>query len=158
MTTVNWLLISIIVLTDTIDRLNNFIICLTNNSPAQQTPITGNCSQCYRYPGKPTELTFSVNCKPNTPPGRYLVILLSSRNALDTLEVEVYKNRKIALFNRLFSKCVFHNNCTSLHTVARVTPCDHRWPCIKKSFELECARLFSTTVKISSFYVTVICY
>ena len=147
MTTVNWLLISNIFWQISIDLLNNFIICLTNNSLAQKTPITGNCIQCYRYPGKPTELTFSVNYKPNTTSGRYLVILLSSRNILDTLDVEVYKNRKIALFNRLFSKCVFHNSCTSLHTVARVTPCYHRWPWIKKSFELKCARLFSTTVQ-----------
>ena len=72
------------------ERLNNFIIGLTNTVPTEQPPTIDRYNVCYQYNGKPPRITFTVSCNQTTPPGRYLVIQLPATEYLNIYEVEVY--------------------------------------------------------------------
>jgi len=71
-------------------RCDNFIVGLTNVSPAISAPTLYNYIVCGQYPGVVTNgTTISLYCQDNLPPFRYLVLQLPYTGYLVACEVEV---------------------------------------------------------------------
>lgn len=74
------------------DRLNNFIVGLTNNPPAVMAPTTYGYMLCGQWPGVAAAgATLFVKCADNLPPARYVVIIGYSTLPLTICELEIYR-------------------------------------------------------------------
>jgi len=71
-------------------RQNNFIVGLTNASPATSRPTLWNYTLCGQYPGAvPAAATVSLYCPYNLPPFRYLVVQSVITDHMNICELEV---------------------------------------------------------------------
>ena len=72
-------------------RSNNFIVGLTDVSPAITTPTLWNYDVCGQYPGVvPYESTVKLACTAEMPPRRYLIVQIERANdVLNFCEIEV---------------------------------------------------------------------
>jgi len=73
-------------------RSNNFIVGLTDVSPASTTPTLWNYDVCARYPGVVGDgATVHLNCTSCMPPRRYLIVQVETANeVLNFCEIQVY--------------------------------------------------------------------
>jgi len=80
-------------------RSNNFIIGLTDVSPAITAPTLWNYDLCAQYPGVVGEgATVNLTCASNMPPRRYLIVQVElANNGLNFCEIEVYVRCKLIL-------------------------------------------------------------
>jgi len=78
-------------------RSDNFIVGLTDVSPAITAPTLWNYDLCARYPGVVGEgATVNLTCTSEMPPCRYLIVQIQVENeALNFCEVEVFVRRKL---------------------------------------------------------------
>ena len=71
-------------------RQNNFIVGLTNVSPATSRPTLWNYTLCGQYPGAvPAAATVSLYCPYNLPPFRYVIVQFPITDHLTVCELEV---------------------------------------------------------------------
>jgi len=71
-------------------RCDNFIVGLTNVSPAISTPTLYNYTLCGQYPGAvPNGTTVPLCCHDNLPPFQYVIIQLPHNGYLVSCEIEV---------------------------------------------------------------------
>ena len=74
---------------------NNFIVGLTDVSPATTAPTLWNYDVCAQYPGAPGDgATVYLTCTSNMPARRYLVVQMPATVQLNFCEIEVYVRRK----------------------------------------------------------------
>ena len=75
------------------ERLHNFNVGLTNNSPAEIAPSLSNYNVCLHYGGTvPQGDTVSLQCEQSCRMGRYLVVQIQgAAETLTLCEVEVHK-------------------------------------------------------------------
>ena len=79
------------------DRLDNFIVGVTNTEPNINTALRGSYPLCGQYNGPSRDqTTLRVNCSADTPAGRYVVIQQNSTGypALTVCELEIYTRSK----------------------------------------------------------------
>ena len=80
-------------------RSNNFIVGLTDVSPAILAPTLWNYDVCAQYPGEVASgATVNLTCTSCMPPRRYLVVQIPVTERLSFCEVEVYIRSKFFLF------------------------------------------------------------
>ena len=80
-------------------RSNNFIVGLTDVSPAISAPTLWNYDVCAQYPGVVADgATVNLTCTSNMPARRYLVVQIPVRQLLNFCEIEVYIRRKFFFF------------------------------------------------------------
>jgi len=86
-------------------RSANFIVGLTNVSPAVTAPTLWNYDLCAQYPGVVGEgATVYLPCTSCMPPRRYLIVQIQLlNNKLNFCEIEVYVRGKL-VFALLFSQ------------------------------------------------------
>ena len=73
-------------------RADNFIVGLTDVSPATTAPTLWNYDVCARYPGVvDAGATVNLTCTSCMPPRRYLIVQVElDNNQLNFCEIEVY--------------------------------------------------------------------
>jgi hypothetical protein len=75
------------------DRLDNFTVGLTNNSPASKNPVAYGYWLCARWPGVGLQgATMTLQCNASAPPARYVVVI-GCCDALTVCELEVFAKR-----------------------------------------------------------------
>ena len=77
-------------LIDSGDRMNNFIVGLSNSSA---DPVRGNYALCGQYPGPAADGAYlSLQCDPRTASGRYVIVQHSINGSgyLTICEIEIY--------------------------------------------------------------------
>jgi len=84
---------------------DNFIVGLTNVSPATTTPTLWNYDVCGQYPDAVANgSTAKLACTSDMPPRRHLIVQIERANGvLSFCEIEVY----------VHSKLIFVSNCHS---------------------------------------------
>jgi len=77
-------------------RSDNFVIGLTDVSPAVTSPTLWNYDVCAQYPGVVGDgATVYLPCTTVMPPRRYLIVQLEVSEYLNFCEIEVYVRRKL---------------------------------------------------------------
>ena len=77
------------------ERSDNFIIGLTNLSPAVTAPTLWNYALCGQYPGAVAAgATVSLVCSPNLQAYRYVIVQFPITEMANFCELEVYIRRK----------------------------------------------------------------
>jgi hypothetical protein len=72
------------------DRMNNFIVGLTNNPPYLKPPTTYGYTFCGQWPGvAPEGRVLNVRCEDDLAPARYVVIM-THQKYLTICELSVY--------------------------------------------------------------------
>jgi hypothetical protein len=80
-------------------RLYTFIVGLTNASPNLQPPVINGYIQCGQRLGLATDgPNISVNCLPDLPASRYVIIMVSNVVPMSICELEVYGTGLITIF------------------------------------------------------------
>ena len=92
------------------DRSNNFIVGLTDVSPAITAPTLWNYTVCAQYPGVVADgATVPLTCTSCMPPRRYLIVQIEViNNSLNFCEIEVYISGKLNVTVR--TKCILKFN------------------------------------------------
>jgi len=86
------------------DRSNNFVVGLTDVSPAMTPPALWNYTVCGQYPGAVAKgATVTLKCACNTPPHRYLIVQFPRHDYSNICEVEVYIRSEYAYDDPLLS-------------------------------------------------------
>ena len=75
-----------------VDRIDYFIVGVTNTSSAIQPPIRGSYPYCGQYPSTAVGGPLPVYCNVNTPPSRYVIIQQPANGPgyLNICELEMY--------------------------------------------------------------------
>jgi len=105
-------------------RSDNFIIGLTDVSPATTAPTLWNYDLCARYPGAVADgATVSLTCTSNMPARRYLIVQVELINqALNFCELEVYVRRKLSFMSFLQrAQCLHCKRCISYGNSVRLS-------------------------------------
>jgi hypothetical protein len=73
------------------DRTSNFIIGLTNSTPANNSRVgMGSYAQCFQWPGTvPDGKTVFAKCAANLSPGRF-VVFMAQASLMPVCELQVY--------------------------------------------------------------------
>ena len=81
-------------------RSDNFIVGLTDVSPAITAPMLRDYDVCAQYPGVVgVGATVYLPCTSVMPPRRYLIVQIDTVNEyLNFCEIEVYVRRKLVFF------------------------------------------------------------
>ena len=73
------------------ERTRDFIVGLTDVSPAIAAPVVWNYDVCFQYPGfVGNAATVYMPCTSAMPPRRYLIVQLEAYQFLNFCEIEVY--------------------------------------------------------------------
>ena len=84
-------------------RSDNFIIGLTDVSPAITAPTLWNYDVCAQYPGIVGDgATVYQPCTSAMPPRRYLIVQVELDDYLNFCEIEVYVSGKLIFVRRRF--------------------------------------------------------
>ena len=78
-----------------VNRMDYFIVGVTNTSSATQAPVRGAYPLCGQYPCvAPLGARMTVACASSTPPARYVIIQQPSNGVgvMNFCELEVYSN------------------------------------------------------------------
>ena len=99
-------------------RSDNFIVGLTDVSPATTAPILWNYDLCAQYPGVVGEgATVYLPCTSEMPPRRYVVIQTEVVNEyMNFCEIEVYVSRKLVSL-LMYSLTTEHCQSNSMTTL-----------------------------------------
>jgi len=82
---------------ETIDRIANAIVGVSNISPDQRGPVINGYPVCGQVSGTPSKNgPITITCAP-IPPGRFVVIQLPGQNYLELCEVEVFAYSALAV-------------------------------------------------------------
>jgi len=81
-------------------RATNFIVGLTDVSPAITAPTLWNYDLCAQYPGAVGEgATVNLTCTSCMPPRRYLIVQFPVTDFLNFCEIEVYVGRTLVFMS-----------------------------------------------------------
>jgi len=82
----------------------NFIIGLTDVSPAVKSPVLWKYDLCAQWPGiVGSGVTVQLRCADNLPPRRYLILQLETYILLQFCELQVYV-RRMCIYSVLFNR------------------------------------------------------
>ena len=93
-----------------LERMDNFKVGLTNNRPDQLPPTTHGYSMCGQYPGAvPREgTTLFIQCSPQSPSARFVIILAALH--MNICELEVFEA------GRQYLCCIVTGEVDKLHS------------------------------------------
>jgi len=84
------------------ERLNDFVVGLTDVSPSNTAPTWLNYAICDQYPGTvPEEATVILNCTAELSAYRYLIVQFHTSGYKQICELEVYIRRKFLCKRRI---------------------------------------------------------
>jgi len=109
-----------------VDRLDYFIVGVTNTSPATQPPIRGSYPLCGQYPTTAVGGPLPVYCNVNTPPSRYVIIQqpMNGAGLLNICELEVYSELP---YSKLYQLWFYYSFVGARGTYVNVFEC---LPCL----------------------------
>jgi len=103
-------------------RSDNFIVGLTDVSPAITAPTLWNYDLCARYPGVVGDgATVNLTCTSCVPPRRYLIVQVETSNGrMNFCEIEVYVRGKL-----LFASLCAQRTVTKSHIGVELPRMNH---------------------------------